>query len=784
MEFTMSARLIDANNITDASWVKQSFMMDQSTMQSSQETLIYRTLSSASFKFADTTPGGNQAINPPPQFCRYADIKVGGRGGDYQANGTFRPSTSRGMGRYYSEAIDDNAVHCFMRFGVPMYNSLTNFFTNFYNAEASAMARTGRGTSLFYKAGAAIGFVVGIVPRALVFMGNVIKWFANRPASKYYYLKPAMPLYWNAVTTIVNTLAVNMGIIAPVLPLDSAKGTVEDYGGPDDYSGSLTQKQLNSALSSMLPEIFRPDGGIDVYSISTRYHRLWMAYRNAGYATIANSGVDDTQSNSPAQWLKIRQALGAFQTQAIAAQNSAISQLPSTNSTTDGNGNATTPTGMDAYLQAYMSCQNQTNWSGGGNYFGSPANNTPAPAPAGTSGSSGDSSAATGGGTSSGGTDTSLTPDDITAGIAETIDNPNSNTPNFGGVQGPAGSPPSSTGWWDTFANFLEAELADGGAFVAFRVDGTGTISESFSSSTKESDIQSKINSMSASNRETRFQLEGGNLGSGAVTGFATAALGAITDFAQGLASQVGLGGLAALAGSAFVDIPQEWDSATANLPHADFTIQLRTPYGNKMSRLLNLYIPLAMLLAGALPLATGKQSYTAPFLVEAYCRGRFTTRLGVIDSLTISRGAGNIGWTDEGEPLGIDVSFSIKDLSSVMFMPISANYGNFGLAQGLTMAAGQLLGGTAGEAVAANLLNSTWDDDNAYTDYMAVLGSLTMIDQVSPTRKWKLRMTNQIQNFNSWKSAQHAASWAGGTWLGRALSLFVPFREGGQTGA
>ena len=64
------------------------------------------------------------------------------------------------MGRYYSEAIDDHNQIIHMRFGVPKFNSMTTFFTSFYNSEASQLARTGRSTSFIFKVGQAIGFVV------------------------------------------------------------------------------------------------------------------------------------------------------------------------------------------------------------------------------------------------------------------------------------------------------------------------------------------------------------------------------------------------------------------------------------------------------------------------------------------------------------------------------------------------------------------------------------------------------------------------------------------------
>jgi hypothetical protein len=758
----MAARKIDTYNVVDTSWVKQSFMMSSGSIDA--QTALYRTLTSAAYKFADTSPGGNAAINPPPQFTRYADIKFGGDGqkaGTREPAGSFRPSSSNGMGRYYSEAIDDNAVHAFMRFGVPAYNSLTNFFSNFYNDEASSMARTGRGTSVFFKAGYAVGFIVGIVPRALVFMGNVLSWFSGQPASKYYYLKPAMPLYWNAVTTIVNTIAVNMGVIPPLVGTDPSK--INDGGDWDKAPSGYTSADINAAMHAMQGDIFDEKGGIDVYSLATRYQRLYMSEREAGYNAL--SGLSDSQGGAEG-FAALKKALGSFFQQPITDSNG-------TNWATTAAaavGTAAVPgtsTGLTAYLAAYMACVNQT---------GTPDSSTQTAASPAATNTSTDANST---GSPSDGGDTNppvVAPSSGSDSSGETILKP-----------GSSGGTAFDSSWWQQFGQFLNAELHDGGAFVSFRIDGSGTIGESFSTATKQSDIQSKINSMSSSNRDTRFTYEGGNLGGGLIGGLVTSAISAATDLVKGYGASLGVSGLSALAGSAFVDIPEMWDSSTANLPRADFTLQLRSPYGNKMSRLLNLYIPMAMVLAGALPLSTGKQSYTSPFLCEIYVRGRITCRLGIIDSLNITRGAGNIGWTEDSEPLGIDVSFSVKDLSSVMFMPISASY-SFGQGVATAAVAGaasvlQASSGATNIALGAvvSTFNSTWDDDNAYTDYMAVLGSLTMVDQVSQYRKWKLRMTRQIAQYNSWKSPGHAASWLHGTWPARLISGFLPAARLGQ---
>jgi hypothetical protein len=703
--------------VLDNTWIKQSFMIDDGGMD--DDDLLRRQLTTASFKYTDTSPGGNFICNPPPQFCRNADIKTGGIGSmENVGGGAYRPSDSKGMGRYYSEAIDDNNVSVVMRFGVPQYNSLSHFFANFYSAEASAMARTGRGTSAFFKAGQVTSFVLGfpaiLTIQAMMFVGQVAKFFSGKPASKYYFLKPTMALYWNAVNTMVNNIAVNMGIIPRVYTSFGDAQLRDPHGtNVNDYA----EAKQTADMHAILPEIFSQNGGIDVYHLSTRAQRLADLYNNTQLSIAQNAPTADA----------LRQKFKAFQTQPLSDPG----QTTGVN-TKGPSGTASVP-GIDAYLTAYMGLS-AAQWS--------------ATTDASKSGS--DAAETTSGG-QTGSTDPSVN--------------------NY-----PAEK-------FADFFTFMESELHDGAAFIQFKVDNPGTVGESFSNSTKESDIQSKINSMSSSARSTRFDAEDGNVGGGAIGDAVTAVVGSAKDFLAGVASNFGFSGVAALAGSAFVDIPQTWDSSTAQLPTASYTVSLRSPYGNKISRLTNLYIPLCMLLAGALPLATGKQSYTSPFICELYCKGRTQIRLGIIDSMSVTRGAGNTGWTQDGEPMGIDISFSVKDMSTVMHMPVAST---FSMTDGVIVGGAEILGavgssdalgggiGSGGDAAAQaalGLVSSTYDDDNAYTDYMAVLGALSFTDQVYTYRKWKLNMTKQMQAFSTWRSSSHIGSFFMSTWTGRQLN-------------
>jgi hypothetical protein len=184
------------------------------------------------------------------------------------------------------------------------------------------------------------------------------------------------------------------------------------------------------------------------------------------------------------------------------------------------------------------------------------------------------------------------------------------------------------------WGSFLEAELDDGLAWASFKVESTGPISESFGNSFTESDLAQKMNDMSAKSKAFYFATAGGN-----VAEAANAVITAGADFIKGALDSFSASGLVALAGSAFVNIPKHWENSTAQMPRTTYTMKLVAPYGNTISRIINIDVPLVMLLVAALPKSAGKQAYTWPFLIELYDRGRQQTRLGMIDSLTVTRG-------------------------------------------------------------------------------------------------------------------------------------------------
>jgi hypothetical protein len=221
-----------------------------------------------------------------------------------------------------------------------------------------------------------------------------------------------------------------------------------------------------------------------------------------------------------------------------------------------------------------------------------------------------------------------------------------------------------------------------------------------------------------------------------------------------------------------------------------------------------------AMLLAGALPLATGAQSYTAPFICELYDRGRAQIRLGVIDSLQITRGTSNLSFDDNGNAMAIDVTFTVLDLSNLVYLPItqgltstaSSFLGELGMAGGAVTGAvqgvvndvsgtatqnggivantvtGSANGAVVGGAVGAPLdaisnavtsLNGLFDGDTPFADYMAVLGGLGLADQIYSMRRFKLNLTMQMAQWRSWYSPSHYASMMGDMLPAKLIKTF-----------
>lgn len=650
------------NPTKDTGWVRRSFFLPK------LDRAPY-VLTPASQKYTNTSLGGNVAINPPPQFCEYADPMVAGRGGT-------------GMGRYYSEHIDDSAVHLHMRVGVPKFNSMTNFFIGplggkgFYDPNMSYLARTGQERGGFYSAGKLFGFLFTAPLQPIIFVGRAVKMIFNvKPSSRWYNLKPTMPLYWGAVNVMVNQVAVNMNLIPPILG-----------GGEADYLEGSNAASVKDVMHNLDPRIFRPNGSIDMFAVATKAQRLHDAARKKFEEDVKRIENRETVIDVLDEYVGTSPAY-MYDTENITS-NSGTTPEQLTPSPGDNT--------LEEYLKRYL-----------------------------------DSTEGKG--------------KEVSAEAELDAEGRAVRAKDDGSDSASSPSDPEDKKSWasNAWSSFWEG-TNDAAEFVTFNVRSKDSVSESVSNSAGESELASTLNNMNSSGRTRNFAFAGGNAGDNPAINALESVGNALKDFAVGTADAVGLSGLAAFNGAAFVDIPKYWQDSSVTFPRMSYKMELRSPYGHPMARMQYEMIPMMMILAMALPRSTGKQSYTSPFLVEAYCQGRGQVRIGLIDSVTITRGVGNMPWSKKGEPRGIDVDFSIMDLSSIMTMPLNSDQEMF-------------------------------DDENAYTDYLATLGGLSLSDQIYSLRKLNIEMTRAMSAARLNYSSSKLGVEASGSSIGQLISAFRP---------
>ena len=285
--------------LLDSDWVRSSFLVPAKNLSSIDAR--NRFFTSASLKYNDTSPGGSVMMNPPPQFTRTADLKpvsiMAGKGGKEVERGQY----GSGLGRYYSEAIDDNAHLVHFRMGKAAYNSASRFYTSYYSFKAAYLARTGRAPGIFYSLGKVAGFIASIVNwkvyatiavgRMLSFISQATDFAKGIPRTKFAYLKPTMPVYWANVQTMVNHIAANMGLVTAGSNENLEYGSIaQNVQGDPDY-GFLFNTNTRAQMRSKFPDIFDDSGNLNIYAMATRGQRMAMHHKRVLNGQLEREGV-------------------------------------------------------------------------------------------------------------------------------------------------------------------------------------------------------------------------------------------------------------------------------------------------------------------------------------------------------------------------------------------------------------------------------------------------------------------------------------------------------------
>lgn len=219
---------------------------------------------------------------------------------------------------------------------------------------------------------------------------------------------------------------------------------------------------------------------------------------------------------------------------------------------------------------------------------------------------------------------------------------------------------------------------------IAFYCDSDTSISDSWSNVTSESMIGQKVNSLSDYGREFQFLL--GTINSKTESG---SLLDKFTDSDALKTSMESINNLVAdtLGGGSVSNIfksltssiqtvvsggklvfPELWSDSSFSRSY-DVKLKLVTPDADDLSVYLNIIVPILHLMAFVLPREMEHgHGYQSPFLVRAFYKGLFNVDMGIMTDLSITKGKES-AWTPSGVPSTVDVSFTIKDLYSDMYM-------------------------------------------------------------------------------------------------------------------
>ncbi|MBR6289282.1 MAG: hypothetical protein IKR19_08105 [Acholeplasmatales bacterium] len=245
---------------------------------------------------------------------------------------------------------------------------------------------------------------------------------------------------------------------------------------------------------------------------------------------------------------------------------------------------------------------------------------------------------------------------------------------------------------------------------LVFYLDGLNNVSESFTNTPTESSLASMVNGLSEQVNELKFLFgANGNL----MSQLADAGSEASESIGKGLSSLAeGLAGgiigsvtenIPAFMRGAKIVFPKIWGDSQFDRSYS-LEFKLRSPDHDSLSLFLNVLKPYCKLLALAIPRSYNNDPnlYRSPFLVRAAAKGMFNVDMGMITSLSVSKGA-ECCWNDDGLPTQIDVSITIEDLYSSLH---ASGFGN----------------GLLSYSDAITMVQNT-----AYQDYLANLAGLNV---------------------------------------------------------
>jgi len=224
---------------------------------------------------------------------------------------------------------------------------------------------------------------------------------------------------------------------------------------------------------------------------------------------------------------------------------------------------------------------------------------------------------------------------------------------------------------WADYQN-SSMQYLGGGHCLGFYMDSETQSSESFSNATGESSLAQAINSAASMSNEIQFLLGSVSGADGLMTKTKNFIDGALNQFMDKWQDTLG-DTVSARLNDAFKAVtkggkmifPKIWQDSSFSRSYS-CSFKLSTPDADDFSWFMNIGVPLIHLVCLTAPRQLTTNSFQSPFLVRAYSKGFMNVDMGVISSLSITKGD-RCKWNLNGLPMEIDIGLEIEDLYSIM---------------------------------------------------------------------------------------------------------------------
>ena len=681
------------------------------------------------FNVFSSATGDNRYLNPIAQFSPATDPRYG----------RFMVTPEGGMGSMWKRMYEDNVTLLTLTAGVPQFAGLLSFITNMFSPTAAIIANKGRAPGLAFYMGQAAGSIA-FWPMQLVSVSvQFLAFLMDSPKNSFYTIKNAMGAYTMASTGVLNDLLVKLGYVNPILPKRSQEQTDPLYGLKPDYDNSNSV----ASLSLLMPDAVNSDGTIDLMRLimkGTRKHRKMLKK-----LTELDNEALITPDEKLARARQLMEEISFDQTvyAGLPSQEYVVSEMGSVGKVrgeTEGN-----------FVEQDSAYVNKDAYNNVNNAEQGVAN-------LGVGTSSGDGSSPSDMvGMSTAGSYGAGTPPinpNERPGRPEPA-TPGANTSVAGGAQTYYEDNPNDRTWAGDVLDLVQTAIYGGMDAITFRVEtSNGAVTDSFSANHGPSPMAEKFNSVVSAANDFKFDVAGGATGIGIID----SVVNTIKEAGIGMLSGTVIGNIPlALVNNSYVKIPEHWTGSTSNLHVESYEMNFQCNYAHPYEQIMKIWVPFALILPLVAPFSAGGSTYTAPFMVKAFCQSRSIIRNGIVTSARFTFGEGEAGWTKDRKPLNLKIVLEIADMDSgVTSVPIDRSM--------------SLLDMTNPAAVAQRIFS----DDTGYNNYLSRVAGVPYLDTIMRYSRINRQLTGVALDMRQSIRADNIASKLSDSIIGDLGRIFV----------